>query len=173
MSAERREWDSEELELLQYIKAHNTTARNKYLTKLFNEKNRRKRTEHAIRFQLKRLRRLARIAKRFGPGRTGTEPRDNTNTRDGADPRNSTYPQHRVWSPANVCSLNTAIILPRHPLLISRQLRDAIPIDGCDKLSTQHQSSLQVAFRGRSSPRHDDLDWCLELPDKLRKIVIE
>jgi hypothetical protein len=94
MSAERQEWGTEELELLQYVKAHNATAKNEYLTRLFNEKNGRKRTPHAIRFRLKRLRKLAResVAKRFGPERSGREPRDSTNTRDGADPRDSTYP---------------------------------------------------------------------------------
>lgn len=96
MSAERKEWEPEELELLQQLKTHNATARNKYLTKMFNEKNGRKRTEHAIRFRLKRLRKLAResAGERFGPERSGTEPRDSANTRDSAEPRNSTYPWH-------------------------------------------------------------------------------
>ncbi|OBT64133.1 hypothetical protein VE03_06289 [Pseudogymnoascus sp. 23342-1-I1] len=152
MSAERKEWGTKELELLQYVKAHNATAKNEYLTKLFNEKNGRKRTPHAIRFRLKRLRKLAResaVAKRFGSERSGTEPRDSTNTRDGADPRNK-----------------ITIIIPRHPLIISRQLLDATSLCGCDKLSTRLQSN-------QPSPRDDDLDWYLELPNKLRKIVIE
>ncbi|OBT43173.1 hypothetical protein VE00_06392 [Pseudogymnoascus sp. WSF 3629] len=158
MSAERKEWGTEELELLQYVKAHNATAKNEYLTRLFNEKNGRKRTPDAIRFRLKRLRKLAResAAKRFGPERSGTQPRDSTNTRNGADPRNK-----------------ITIIIPRHPLIISRQLRDATSLCGCDKLSTRLQSNQQLAFTSRPSPRDDDLDWYLELPNKLRKIVIE
>lgn len=96
MSAERKEWDPKELELLQRVKAQNATARNDYLTKLFNERNGRKRTEHAIRYRLKRLRKLAResVVKRFGPERRATEPRDSANIRDRAGPRNSTYPRH-------------------------------------------------------------------------------
>lgn len=94
MSAERKEWDREELELLQHVKAQNATAKIEYLTRLFNEKNGRKRTLHAIRFRLKILGKLARdsVVERLGPPRGGTEQRGGTNTRDST--RNSTYPRH-------------------------------------------------------------------------------
>ena len=169
MSAERKEWEPEELELLQLVKTHNATAQNKYLTRLFNEKNRRKRTGDAVRFRLKRLRKLAResVVERFGPPeRSGTKSRDG-NTRD------STYPRHTPLSPTNFVAAEMTIIIPSHPLIISRQLRNATSIDGCDKLSTRHQSNLQLAFTSRHSPRDDDLEWYLELPNELRKIVIE
>jgi hypothetical protein len=165
MSAERKEWDPEELELLQHVKTHNATAQNEYITILFNEKNSRKRTEHAVRFRLKKLRKLAgdSVVVRRSVERSSAElrdTRDDTDTRDdGTAPINGTYPQHTTLSPTNLVVAERTIIIPNHPLIISGQTRGVI--GGCDELSIQRQSNPQLA------PRHDDLDWYLELPKVL------
>jgi hypothetical protein len=117
MSAERKEWHPEELELLQHVKTHNATAQNEYLTRLFNEKNSRKRTGHAIRYRLKRLRKLARESdvERSGVERSGAGSGDGANTRDGSDTRDGTAPNGGTYPRTPLCRQLT-LPLQKKPL---------------------------------------------------------